>query len=223
VDSVEVILVHGKFHGPWCWDLVRDSLAAHCHIDAPCLPFTSLRDDAALIRDRVAASKARGRRVILAGHSYAGMVISAGGGEADHLVYVAALAPLAGRTNAQESAESATPVRSRAISVANGAARLDGPSAQDAFYHLCSDGQFAYANARLRECSVEVEDEPVASPAWLNRPATYVICSEDRAVAPAYQRARAALMTDSRVVRADHSVFYSAPGELTAALLGIVN
>lgn len=149
--------------------------------------------------------------MILAGHSYAGMVISAGGGEADHLVFVAALAPLAGRTNAQESAESATSVRSRAISVANGMARLDGPSARDAFYHLCSDGQFAYANARLRECSVGVEDEPVVSPAWLTTPATYLICSEDRAVAPTYQYARAALMSGSRVIRADHSVFYSTP------------
>ena len=150
------------------------------------------------------------------------MVISAGGDEADHLVYIAALTPLAGRTNGQESAECATPSRGQAISVSDGMARLTGPYVRDSFYQLCSDEQFAYASARLRECALGVQDEPVDKPAWLSIPATYLICTEDHAVAPAYQHARAALLRDSRTLRADHSPFYSAPGELATALLSVI-
>ena len=44
------VLVHGAFHGPWCFDLVIDRLGAQGSTAiAPKLPLTSLADDTAAV------------------------------------------------------------------------------------------------------------------------------------------------------------------------------
>jgi pimeloyl-ACP methyl ester carboxylesterase len=219
--ETEIVLVHGKFHGAWCWDPIRAALEAQYAVATPELPFTSLADDVAVVRTAVESASRRARRVVLVGHSYAGVVISLAGHAASHLVFLAALAPLEGRTNADESEAAATPTRSGTITESNGLHSLNGPGVRDAFYHLCTDEQFAEATVRLRACSAAVEDEAVEHPAWRSVASTYVVCTEDHAVAPAYQRARAALMSRSYELRADHSPFFSAPDDLTRTLLEI--
>lgn len=219
MGRVEFILVHGKFHGPWCWDPVRERLESVGSVAAPTLPLESLAGDASVVRDQVMAARRRGRRVVLVGHSYAGMVISSAGHEADQLVYVAALTPLPGRTNREESNDASTPVREEAITVSGTTVALDGPGVRDAFYHLSSDRQFAQVKALLRPCSIDVQDEPVHRPAWQSTPSAYVVCTEDRAVAPTYQYQRASRLQRWCAIRADHSPFYSLPDELERALM----
>ena len=90
-DDLTVVLVHGAWHGPWCWEALTPYLdeagIAHVEVD---LPFTGHDDDVAAtgaVLDAIAGRK------VLVGHSYGGLVISgAGAGRSDlsHLVYVCA-------------------------------------------------------------------------------------------------------------------------------------
>jgi pimeloyl-ACP methyl ester carboxylesterase len=106
------VLVHGGWHGAWCWDKVVPLLQAAGHsVYAPTL--TGLGEQAALltpevgldthIQDVVNLIEAKDlERVILVGHSYSGMVIT---GVADrvpsriaHLVYLDAAIPRDGES-----------------------------------------------------------------------------------------------------------------------------
>ena len=60
--------------------------------------------------------------------------------------------------------------------------------------------------------------------AWKDTPTTYVVCGEDRAVAPSLQRAMAARIPDVALVEwtdSDHSPFFSRPGDLADLLAGL--
>ncbi|MBY0402195.1 alpha/beta fold hydrolase, partial [Myxococcota bacterium] len=90
------VLVHGAFHGPWCFEPVIDLLqAAGDRCTAPELPLTSLAADAAVVTrtlERVDGP------VVLLGHSYGGAVVTVAGNHpaVARLVLLAALAPDAG-------------------------------------------------------------------------------------------------------------------------------
>lgn len=77
-DVPGAVLVHGLWHGGWCWDGVRAALAEH-GVDSIAveLPLTELAADVRATRD---ALDAFGRPAILVGHSYGGAVITAAGG-----------------------------------------------------------------------------------------------------------------------------------------------
>ncbi len=95
MSQVRLLLVHGSFHGAWCWDHLIPELAAR-DVEAYAieLPFTSLADDAAAVA--AAIGEAQGPLIVL-GHSYGGAVVTLGAGAGDgrkgatHLVYLAAI------------------------------------------------------------------------------------------------------------------------------------
>src|SRR5437660_1682118 len=71
--GADVVLVHGAWHGAWCWDgvvaeLERAGISA-ATID---LPFTGLDDDIAAARQLIESS---GEPTVVLGHSYGGEVI----------------------------------------------------------------------------------------------------------------------------------------------------
>lgn len=62
-----VVLVHGAWHGAWCWDGVVDELtAADVPVTAVELPLSSLDDDVAAARHAISH---QGGDVIVLGHS----------------------------------------------------------------------------------------------------------------------------------------------------------
>lgn len=109
---IEFVLVHGGFHGGWCWRDVADGLRAKGHaVFTPTL--TGLGERAHLLRrdiglgthvtdiENVILSEELGN-VVLVGHSYGGMVV---GSVADRLrermvgvVYLDAFIPINGRS-----------------------------------------------------------------------------------------------------------------------------
>ena len=107
-----IVLVHGAWHGGWCWARVRPHLEAAGHrVFTPSLtglgermhlrdPVPGLATHVADIINLVEAEELRD--AVLVGHSYAGMVIT---GAADtlrerlrHLVYLDAAVPADGQT-----------------------------------------------------------------------------------------------------------------------------
>ena len=101
-----VLLVHGAWHGAWCWKRVATSLRALGYapeaIDLPghgmsAEPLTDLHGDADAVQAHLDAI---GEPTLLVGHSYGGMVITDAGvhDAVAGLAYVSAYMPDAGQT-----------------------------------------------------------------------------------------------------------------------------
>lgn len=216
-----VVLVHGAWHGAWCWEKVTPHLdAAGVAWRALDLPLRSLDGDVASVRallDEVDGP------VVLAGHSYGGAVITAAGAHpsVEHLVFLAALTPAEGESCSACYAESGAPGTELGHAFEIDEARdvtLD-PAAIGLLYNRCSDEDAEAAYRRLRPIAMDCFTASPAAIAWQATPTTYAVCSADLGIHPELQRALAK-RCGGEVVEwdLDHSPFYSDPAT-TAALL----
>jgi pimeloyl-ACP methyl ester carboxylesterase len=217
-----VVLVHGAFHGAWCWEPVRSLLDEQGIPNlAPELPLTGLEADADAVR---ALLDAVDGPVVLCGHSYGGMVISRAAGsrdDVDRLVYLCAV-------QVADDAEMAaimqpTPLMEHLVHGDDGSLAVDPAHAAADFYHDCAPDVAGAAVAKLRPMPSGVDTEArggadVPPPAWTQLPSTYVVCTDDRAVHPDAQRKMAEHADDRVVWDTSHSPMLSRP-DLVADLL----
>jgi alpha-beta hydrolase superfamily lysophospholipase len=220
-------LVHGAWHGAWCWERVAPELEAAGHAavapELPCEdPEAGLGDYAGVVRE---ALDGAGEDVILVGHSLAGLVVPlvAAARPVRRLVLLAALLPepglsLADQLRADKSILLASPGRSPD---ADGRSRWSDEAAATAALYGEADPAVAHAAfARLRRQAAAPQVEPSPLDAWPDVPAEYVVCTRDRMVSPAYgARAAAQRAMPVRELASDHSPMLSHPRELAALLL----
>ena len=235
------ILIHGMWHGGWCFDLLRARLEAAGHeVIAPDLP--GMGGDEATLRAvtlekwaEFIANLARGalqKPVILVGHSRGGLVVSQAAELApeaiDAAVYISAIMLPAGMSREELRALWAPNTALNAIisPAANGAASIvDGARAGAVFAHLSPPELVAKAMTRL----VAEPRGPSIAPLRLTAerfgrvPRTYVECTEDRTIPLAMQRQMQAMVPGAKVVSlpADHSPFLSMPGALADMLMQV--
>lgn len=224
-DPATVLLVHGAWHGPWCWERVVPELErAGVPVRTVDLPSVGaapesgadLSGDAATVR--AALDEIEGPAVVC-GHSYGGMAITQGA--AGHpgvarLVYLCAFMPEPG-----ESLVSLTGGRPAPwIQLLDDGMTLpDASRAREVFYGDCDGETAAAALARLRPMSGAAFGEPAAAAAWHDVPSTYVVCAQDGALPPSLQRERfAPQATETLVWESSHSPFLSRPAELGGLL-----
>ncbi len=159
---------------------------------------------------------------VLLGHSYGGAVISAAGVHPNvaHLVYLCAFALDAGESAQKNSLEGGDGPSDliAAMVFGDGVITCDPERAVAAFYHDCTPEIAAAAVARLRPMSLAALGGTVDAAAWREKPATYVVCTEDHALPVALQRSNAARVGTSIDWPTSHSPFLSRP-ELVADLL----
>ena len=236
------VLIHGSWHGGWCFDLVAERLRAGGHeVIAPDLP--GMGGDEAELRavslqgwaDFVAnlCRAAQQRPVILVGHSRGGLVISQAAETApeaiDALVYLCAMMLPSGMSRAEFKAlESPNPAFDAIISPVHGGAgsAVDPVSGAAVFAQLAPAQLVAEAMARL----VNEPHTPRSTPLQLTPerygqvPRTYIECTEDRAIPISSQRRMQQASPGAKVVtlNADHSPFLSMPEELAQMLLSLV-
>ncbi len=236
-----VVLVHGAFHGAWCWaglqaELDRRGVPSFA-VDLPghgvsTEPLTDLHGDAAAVTrvlERLGADD-----VVLVGHSYGGAVISQAelGGQVGRLVYLAAIVPDAGEDPAAVMAAFPSPAQPAAPSGSGGGSggafflrQPDGTLAADAsrgpgiFYNTCTPAQTAAALARLCPQRAATFKQPLTRANWRTVPSTYVKCLQDRAVPPAAQDQQAARCSELVAIDTDHSPFLCAPATLADLLV----
>jgi pimeloyl-ACP methyl ester carboxylesterase len=231
-----LVLVHGAWHGAWCWDPVLPGLAASgiptVAVDLPghgasVAPLGDLASDAAALR---ASIDAVGGPVIVVAHSYGGAVASVGAAGCPavrHLVFVAAF-PLAPGESCTSAAIGEVPSGAGESSLrgvlrpsSEGMITLDPEAAVTALYNECSASAAAWAASRLGPQARAELEGTAPEAAWEEIPSTYVVCTRDRAVAPALQRVLAARCTTTIELATDHSPFLSRPTEMVEILAAI--
>ena len=228
------ILVHGAWHGGWCWHKVVARLEARGHqVQAPDLPGHGVdrTPPADTTLDGMAESicallDAAAEPVILVGHSFGGTVITQAAerrpDKVRHLIYVTAFVPRNGENTGKLGAADTESLLNPAIMVApdRKTATLNPEALKTVLLGKSPDEAVVLARALLVPEGLAGFRTAVATTDgnWGRLPRRYVLCTEDRAVTPALQRRMAEGSERITELAADHSPYFSAPGELAAAL-----
>jgi pimeloyl-ACP methyl ester carboxylesterase len=222
-----VVLVHGAFAESSSWDGVIDPLRDAGHpVIAAANPLRGLASDATALSDLVRTVDGP---IVLAAHSYGGMVISnvaADTGEVVGLVYVCGFAP--------EPGDSAFTLSERFPGSTLGdtlrpVPRSDGTTdlyiTTERFHdQFCADvpaEQAARMAATQRPATQEALTEESGEPLWREVPSWFLIGEEDRNIPAELQRFMAERAGARRVVEipgASHAIAVSRP-EATAELI----
>jgi pimeloyl-ACP methyl ester carboxylesterase len=223
-------LVHGAWHGAWCWERLGPELERRGHaVVAPDLPCDDPDATFADYADVVArAIGDAGDDVVLLGHSLGGMTIPlvAARRPVRALVYLCALVPVPGASLVDQlRAEPETFVPGYADGVAPAPDRrashwVDFAAARDRLYGDCPEPDARWAFERLRAQSAAPNRVPCPLEALPRAPAVSIVCAEDRIVDPAWSRrvARERLGVEPVELDGGHSPFLSRPAELAALL-----
>jgi pimeloyl-ACP methyl ester carboxylesterase len=236
-----VVLVHGAWHGAWCWEPILGRLHAAgvpaLAVDLPGHgadrgPFGDLHGDADRVRQVLDAIDPP---VLLVGHSYGGAVITEAGDHpaVAHLVYLCALTLDAGETCGSAAADEAAAagithtgrpdLADGIIAGEDGLVSLDPTVAAACLYNHCDAETVGWAVARLGPHPFVTLEEPPSRVAWRAKPSTYVVCADDLAVHPDLQRIMAKRCTNSVEWDSDHSPFLSHPDHLAPFLVSLAS
>ncbi len=233
-QSPLVLLIHGAWHGAWCWAPLQAQLdergIASMAIDLPghgasLLPLGDLHGDAAHVADVVSALD---RRVILVGHSYGGAVITEAAVASEwvaHLVYLTAFALDTGESVL--SLLGSLPLAPVGLSAAmvprdDGTIVLQPDLCPEALYGKCSPGAVAAAIARLCPQPAATFTQKVTGSPRDTIGSTYVCCELDDAISITHQRAMAARCDTVVSLATDHSPFTSMPDATADILAGVL-
>ena len=235
-EPAPMVLVHGAWHGGWCWERVTPHLrAAGVGVSTPSRAgraerAAELKRDtgpATHIADIVSVLEAHDlRRVILVGHSYGGMVISGVAGAVPerlaHLVYLDAFVPAPG-----ESLMDLLPP-DRAVLYAETARTLgDGwriPPPPVARFGVVDAADTAWATALLTDQPLLGYTQPLPQRAASPRdvPRTYIHCTQGPIAptfAPVAARARVNPTWRFREMATGHDAMITEPAALAGMLL----
>ena len=239
VASPLVILVHGAWHGAWCWATLQRELDLRgipsLAIDLPghgasTEPLADLATDAAAVSAVLAKFR---RPIVLVGHSYGGAVISeadltgddeGAGSTVFHLVYLAAFVLDAGESviSLTGTMPEARTALGAAMVIADGSSTIDPEQAHGALYNRCDPMMTPASVARLCPQPFATFTQEATRASWRQIPSTYVRCLDDQAVAVAHQDVMAARCGTVETLNTDHSPFISMPVETAEIIARIV-
>jgi pimeloyl-ACP methyl ester carboxylesterase len=215
--TVGIVLVHGAFHGPWCWDKVVERLSGDgFEVATPDL-YTGVHPaDPAVVQAEVDRLGRQGP-VVVCGHSFGGYPITALEPKSvSHLVYLAAF------LQDREVWFPDVPVGAPFMDMVNwhedGTSTVKPECARELFYADCTDADAEWAIGNLVSHTMEGATESVDRPAWREVPTTYVCCQQDNTLTQAYMNAAIERVGDGVHWPTSHSPMISRP-ELVADLL----
>jgi pimeloyl-ACP methyl ester carboxylesterase len=230
-------LVHGAFHGGWCWRHVNERLIeAGARVLAPTM--TGLGERAHLLSRSIglatffddvlgvlAAEELSD--AILVGHSFGGMVIS---GVADrrpdlvrHLVYLDAVVPIGGRSALDLLPDDIADTRRRTAMETSGGLSIPTPPA--AAFDVPPGPDQDWVARRITAHPLAAYADPIilSNPVGNHLPRTYIRCTDPiyRATAPSYARVAAEPGWTLLDLATGHDAMVTAPGPLAGMLLAI--
>ncbi|HEY4457941.1 MAG TPA: alpha/beta hydrolase [Pseudonocardiaceae bacterium] len=208
--AITHLLVHGAWHGSWCWDKVVAELPGHdvCTVDLPSVgnPAVGLSEDARVVRDAVAGIDGP---VIVTAHSYGGVVASralAGLTNVRHIVYLCAFV-----LDTEDSLQGFVGGAPAPWWIMREDGLIDVKDPVDVLFHDLPDAVAAASVAKLAPQSYRAFTEQQTETAWRTIPTTYLVATEDRAMPVRAQRAMAARCGRKFELTCSHSPFLSHP------------
>lgn len=230
------VLVHGAWHGGWCWQRVAPALTAAGHrVLAPSL--TGLAERAHLLSSAVdlnthitdiveLLAREDLRDVVLVGHSYAGLVISGAAERArprlSHLVYLDAVIVNGGEA---WSATHTPALRATWERLARPSGGISVPPPDAGAFGIADAVDRAWVNRQLTPHPYRTYTQTLrlARPPGEGLRKTHIACHGPGALSPAARRVRidAAGGWLVRTLQAGHDAMITAPAALADLLLSI--
>lgn len=243
-----VVLVHGSWHGAWCWQRVTNRLAERGHrVAAPDLAAHGLNAMAPgqvktmdeYVAPAVDAIKAMNEPVILVGHSLGGVsvgyICERHPTLVRHAVYLAAfLLPPGKKAREYVATDPSRLNEAKLVSPTPDGPKLDASDpakVKDVFYADCSDGDVRFALANL----IAVNPAPpyaliadISAARGGGVPRSYIHTEDDHVITVAAQRKMIADMdaamggraTRVVAIKTSHSPFFSDADELSGLIDG---
>lgn len=219
-------LVHGAYHGAWCWDRLRVELERDGHTaSAAELPTEDPAAGVERYADAVVRSVPESAEgVVLVGHSLAGLTIPVVAQMTPTVmtIYLCALLPVSGKSFDEQKAEIATEFvpSEKPVGHPDGSTSWPERGAIELFYQDCDLTTATAAARRLRRQYWRATEEVTPLRRWPSVPSAYILCADDRAVSPDYSRraSRELLATEPLEMPGGHSPFLSRPRELADVL-----
>jgi pimeloyl-ACP methyl ester carboxylesterase len=235
------VLIHGGFHGAWCWSRTIPELEGLGHqaiaIDIPGHGYRV--DEEATMTNRLdAVLDVLQSGDVLVGHSGGGLEVTraadAAPGLVGHVVYLAAALPLEGRLmqdalvyrddGGVEGDYDVTGMLEHLRFNDDGSmAFADAKGAKALFYHDCDEETVRWAFGQLTpESAGDTATTPISVPHFweADLPRSFILCLEDRAqprwLADVTARR---LGVEPLTIEASHSPFLSRPAELAQRLV----
>jgi pimeloyl-ACP methyl ester carboxylesterase len=235
------VLIHGAWHGAWCWEKVVPLLEAEGHrVVEPDLPGhgndTTPLSEVTLqgYADRICQIlEAQTEPVILVGHSMGGMAITQAAEvcpeRIDALVYLCAFLPSNGESLqywAEQMGESLV-APNMILAEDQDSVTVSDKFIIEAFYGDCGPKEAALAKSRLQPQAVAPIVTPVSTSEenFERVKRHYIECLQDRAIPIGMQRAMQEAQPCQSVLsmNTSHSPFLSAPKVLAACFLSLSN
>lgn len=232
-DPATLVLVHGAWHGAWCWDRVLPGIEATgvpvVTVDLPghgasTEPLGDLAGDAAALRHVLDGIDGP---TVVCGHSYGGAVVAEGAADhpdVRHLVFLSAF-PLDIGESCMNAADitlegDTTSLLGAALQLHDDStSTLDPDRAAAALYNECTADDARWAIERLDAQAMAELGGVATKAAWRDTPSTYVVCTRDRGVPATLQRALATRADTVVELDADHSPFLSRVHETVTLLV----
>ena len=224
-------LVHGSWHGPWCFERLVPELEARGHAAAAVdlrsdEPGSTCSDYAQTVARELAEAD---DDVIVVGHSFGGLTVPlvAAHRPVRRLVYLAALVPQPGISMSAQFASGDRILAcetGRDLDDQGRSYWVDKDAAIEAMYSDCSPEDADWAWSRLRPQSRAAQNERCPLERHPEVPTSYVVCRDDRMVSPEWgaKTARERLGVEPVEITSGHTAQVSRPGELAEALTSLV-
>jgi pimeloyl-ACP methyl ester carboxylesterase len=229
-------LVHGAWHGSWCWTGLKAELERHGHTvvarDLPGLGADKTPPGEVTLEEYTDAVcetlLSEPEPILLVGHSMGGIVISeAAERHPDRikgLVYISAYLLCDGQALLQTAQENPEMAKLAPWFMSDGTVcTLQADKHREVFYNNCTQVEADWASSMLVAQPLKPFVTPVhvTSERFGSVPRFYVRCLQDEAVVPSLQEHMLAETPCQKVVSidTDHSPFLSTPKELAAHIL----
>ena len=215
--ATNVLLVHGAWHGAWCWSSLLPELSGFSvtTVDLPSAGAGGdLAADAAVVR---AALDGIDGPAVVVGHSYGGQVVSEatqGRDDVAHLVYLCAFMLDTGESLLGALGGQAPPWF--VVDEAAGTTTVSTP--YEVFYGDVDPSVAAEFPPLLRPQTLSSFGSPLTGAGWHTIPSTYVGCTQDQAIPYPAQQAMSARAGSVVTLETSHSPFVSAPADVAAVV-----
>ena len=235
------VLIHGAWHGAWCWDKVIPLLRQAGHqaiaVDLPGhggdkTPFSEITLRS--YTDRVCQALDRlPEPVILVGHSLGGLSITQSAeyrpDKINKLVYLCAFVPQNGQSlqDLNELDPNPSPLlKQNRIKAEDGSwSTVKSEAVKEIFYHDCSAEDIYRAQSLLcpEPSAPKMTSVRITMDNYGRIPRIYIQTLEDRALSPAFQEKMFQALPFQQIIqmKTGHSPFFSVPGDLANHLLSL--